>query len=120
MVENENKGMPLMTPTFFDENDPKNPKFINSDTPKNSILEVPYQNPKVTDKTIENIKKYPRFYQNALVRIYLGKIYKDGEFEKKSDRILSTPLPDGIQNQDEISEGKTKKFLKKMGRKFKK
>lgn len=120
MVESKDKGMPLMTPTFFDENDPNNPKFMDSKITKSENLEKPYTHPKVTDKTIENIKKYPRFYQNAPVRIYIGKIYKHGEFKEKSDRILFTPLPGDDQEYNEPQEGKAKKFIRKIGKKFKK
>lgn len=87
---------------------------------QNQNLEKPYPRLKVTDKTIENIKRYPRFYQNAPVRTYLGKIYKDGEFEEMSDRILSTPLPGDDLEHNEPQEGKVKKFIRKIGKKFKK
>ncbi len=42
MIESEDKGIPLMTPTFFDCKDPNNPKFIDSKVTKDKILEVPY------------------------------------------------------------------------------
>ena len=29
MVESEDKGIELMTPTEFDENDPVNPKYVD-------------------------------------------------------------------------------------------
>lgn len=89
-------------------------------SPQNQNLEKPYPRLKVTDKTIENIKRYPRFYQNAPVRTYLGKIYKDGEFEEKSDKILSTSLPGDTQEHNEFQEGRVKKFIRKIGKKFKK
>ncbi|MGN1268679.1 MAG: hypothetical protein ACI4U0_04200 [Candidatus Aphodocola sp.] len=29
MVESEDKGLPLMRPTFFDDKDPSNPKYVS-------------------------------------------------------------------------------------------
>lgn len=33
MVESKDKGVPLMKPTFFEKNDPNNPKYEVGDTP---------------------------------------------------------------------------------------
>lgn len=60
-----------------------------------STLEKNYYVPVITEKTIEGIKRHPKFYLGAPVRVKMGKIYKTGEFEKRSDEVLSRELPGG-------------------------
>ncbi len=60
-----------------------------------NILEKEYPELNITKKTIENIRKHPQLYQNVPVRVAMGKIYTTEEFQKRSDKILSTPLPGG-------------------------
>ena len=47
----------------------------------------------ITDKTIEHIKNNLQMYVNAPVRIFMGKVYTDEEYEKRRKRVLETPLP---------------------------
>ena len=61
----------------------------------NDILEKGYKTPKITEKTIENIKKYPRMYVGCPVRVCMGRIYTTKEFADMSDKVLSKGMPDG-------------------------
>lgn len=58
-------------------------------------IEKEYPKLVINEKTIEGIKRHPEFYLGAPVRFQMGKIYKDGEFEKRSDEVLSRELPGG-------------------------
>lgn len=57
-----------------------------------TILEEEYTLPNIDDKTIEGILNYPQFFRGH-VRTAMGKIYKKGEFEKRSDEVLARKLP---------------------------
>lgn len=57
-----------------------------------SILELNYKLPNIDEKTLEGIKKYPHLFRGH-VRTFMGKLYKSGEFEKRSDDILGKELP---------------------------
>lgn len=48
--------------------------------------------PVINDETIKGILSYPKFFRGH-VRTAVGKIYKTGEFEKRSDRVLGMKLP---------------------------
>lgn len=51
-----------------------------------------YRNPVINDETIRGILSHPKFFRGH-VRTATGKIYKTGEFEKRSDRVLGMKLP---------------------------
>lgn len=59
---------------------------------KSDNLEKSYPPLRINDATIDNILKHPKFYRGH-VRTSIGKIYKTGEFEKRSDEILGKELP---------------------------
>ena len=48
--------------------------------------------PVINDSTIKGILNHPKFFRGH-VRTAIGNIYKTGEFEKRSDRVLGTKLP---------------------------
>lgn len=48
--------------------------------------------PIIDDETIKGILSHPKFFRGH-VRTAVGKIYKTGEFEKRSDRVLGMKLP---------------------------
>jgi hypothetical protein len=62
---------------------------MNNQSP---IFSKEYANPTINDCTIANICNHPAFFRGHL-RTTLGKLYKTGEFEKKSDIIMNTKLP---------------------------
>lgn len=59
---------------------------------KYSILEMDYKVPEINDKTIKEILNHPQKFRGH-VRTSTGRLYKTGEFEKKSDEILTKQLP---------------------------
>ncbi len=54
--------------------------------------EKTYKMPIISDETIKGILKYPKLFREH-VRTASGKIYKTGEFEKRSDRVLGMRMP---------------------------
>ena len=58
-----------------------------------NILNTPWPELVITNKTIEHIKEHPEFYVNSPARVFMGKVYTDDEYEKRRKRILETPLP---------------------------
>ena len=56
------------------------------------ISEKSYNMPVINDSTIKGILNHPKFFRGH-VRTAIGNIYKTGEFEKRSDRVLGTKLP---------------------------
>lgn len=48
--------------------------------------------PIINEETIAGILRHPKFFRGH-VRTATGKIYKTGEFEKRSDRVLGMRLP---------------------------
>ena len=48
--------------------------------------------PLIDDKTIERILQHPRFFRGH-VKTATGKLYKTGEFEKRSDKVLGMRMP---------------------------
>lgn len=77
------------------------------------ILEQDYKYLVITEETREqikkNIEKYPRFYVGAPVRIIMGKIYTDEEYEKRRDEVLSRELPGG--EPEKVKESILRKIL---------
>lgn len=59
---------------------------------KKSIARRSYSIPVINDKTIKGILSHPKFFRGH-VRTAMGKVYKTGEFEKRSDRVLGMKLP---------------------------
>lgn len=59
---------------------------------KKNIPRRSYRIPVINDETIKGILGHPKFFRGH-VRTATGKIYKTGEFEKRSDRILGMRLP---------------------------
>lgn len=57
-----------------------------------AILEQDYRMPNIDEKTIEGILNHPQFFRGHL-RTAIGKIYKEGEFEKRRDEVLARKLP---------------------------
>ena len=51
-----------------------------------------YSMPIINEETIAGILRHPKFFRGH-VRTAAGKIYKTGEFEKRSDRVLGMRLP---------------------------
>lgn len=58
-----------------------------------NILDEEYQRPIVTQETIDFIKSHPEMHANCPIRVQMGNIYTDGEFEKRSNEVLSKELP---------------------------
>ncbi len=63
-----------------------------------NILEEDYPNLVITEDTIEDIKNHHEFYINVPVKVQMGKIYTNEEFQKRSDEILSKELPGSEKN----------------------
>lgn len=59
---------------------------------KKNISRRSYSVPIINDETIKSILNHPKFFRGH-VRTATGKIYKTGEFEKRSDRVLGMKLP---------------------------
>ncbi len=59
---------------------------------KLAVMERNFNAPKITDKTLTDIKNNPKLYRGH-VNTTVGKIYKSGEFEIYSDYILNKKLP---------------------------
>lgn len=59
---------------------------------KKNITGKSYNMPVINDETIKGILNHPKFFRGH-VRTAIGKIYKTGEFEKRSDRVLGMKLP---------------------------
>ena len=57
-----------------------------------NILEKEYPNLNITQKTINEILKHPKFFRGH-VRTFMGKIYTNDDFKKRSDSVLSKKLP---------------------------
>ena len=51
-----------------------------------------YSMPIINEEAIAGILRHPKFFRGH-VRTATGKIYKTGEFEKRSDRVLGMRLP---------------------------
>lgn len=51
-----------------------------------------YKMPLINDKTIKGILSHPSFFRGH-VRTATGKIYKTGEFEERSNRVLKMRMP---------------------------
>lgn len=51
-----------------------------------------YKTPMIDENTIKGILEHPKFFRGH-VRTAVGKIYKVGEFEKRSDKVLGMKLP---------------------------
>jgi hypothetical protein len=51
-----------------------------------------YTMPQISDKTVHGILKHPKFFRGH-IRTSAGKIYKTGEFEERSDRVLGMRMP---------------------------
>lgn len=51
-----------------------------------------YKMPLISAETVKGILRYPRFFRGH-VRTAMGKIYKTGEFERRSDRVLEMKMP---------------------------
>ncbi|MBR1377092.1 MAG: hypothetical protein IJ565_04715 [Bacilli bacterium] len=60
-----------------------------------NIYEKDYPNLVITEDTIKDIKNHSRFYMNVPIKVQMGKIYTNEEFQKRSDKILSRELPGG-------------------------
>lgn len=56
------------------------------------VQEKSYKMPLISAETIKGILRYPRFFRGH-VRTAMGKIYKTGEFERRSDRVLGMKMP---------------------------
>ena len=56
------------------------------------LSETSYSLPVLNDSTIKGILNHPKFFRGH-VRTAIGNIYKSGEFEKRSDRVLGMKLP---------------------------
>lgn len=52
------------------------------------VCEVPL----IDDKTIARILEHPRFFRGH-IKTATGKLYKTGEFEKRSDKVLGMRMP---------------------------
>ncbi len=48
--------------------------------------------PLIDDKTIKGILQHPRFFRGH-IKTATGKLYKTGEFEKRSDKVLGMRMP---------------------------
>lgn len=59
---------------------------------KKQVSEKSYSMPVINDSTIKGILNHPKFFRGH-VRTAIGNIYKSGEFEKRSDRVLGMKLP---------------------------
>lgn len=51
-----------------------------------------FKMPVIKNQTIKNILSHPKFFRGH-VRTATGRIYKTGEFEKRSDKVLGMKLP---------------------------
>lgn len=63
-----------------------------SEQQKRLILEARFASPKVTDASIEDMKASSSLYRGH-VKTSRGDVYRAGEFEKRSDAVLSVKLP---------------------------
>lgn len=59
---------------------------------KKNMSRQSYSMPIIDDEIIKGILSHPKFFRGH-VRTAVGKIYKTGEFEKRSDRVLGMKLP---------------------------
>ena len=59
---------------------------------KRLILEAKFASPKVTGASIEDMKISTSLYRGH-VKTSRGDVYRAGEFEKRSDAVLSVKLP---------------------------
>lgn len=55
-------------------------------------MQKSYRKPSITKNTILGILQHPTFFRSH-VRTMIGNIYNDGEFEKRSNNVLSMRLP---------------------------
>lgn len=88
IIRDTKNGLYLESPYFILERYSEYMIPINK-----SIIEKGYQRPKITQETIDFIKRHPELHMNCPVLYQMGKIYKDGEFEERSDKVLSRKLP---------------------------
>ena len=85
MVESEDKGLPLMRPTFFDDKDPSNPKYVSDfDRYINNFIELVKTNP-------EEAKKQARkaLYETGVIdeNGNLRKIVNDPHIEGRRKKL---------------------------------
>lgn len=59
---------------------------------KKAISKKSFVPPVINDNTINGILSHPKFFRGH-IRTATGRIYKTGEFEERSDRVLGTKLP---------------------------
>lgn len=59
---------------------------------KMAIIEMQFATPLVTEETIEDMKNRPKLHRGH-INTSLGKVYKAGEFESRSDLVLNKKLP---------------------------
>lgn len=57
-----------------------------------AILEAKFISPKITDETIADMRRSPRLYRGH-VKTSRGEVYVAGEFERRSNEVLSIKLP---------------------------
>lgn len=57
-----------------------------------AILEAKFVSPKITDETIADMRRSPRLYRGH-IKTSRGDVYVSGEFERRSDKVLSIQLP---------------------------
>lgn len=67
---------------------------ITEEENKKAILEQPFPQLKITEKTREDVLTHPERYTNCDVRTRMGKFYTDEEYERRIEEILNRPLPD--------------------------
>ena len=60
-----------------------------------SILFQDFDPVKVTEATRQHVLDHPEMYQNCPPRIREGKFYTDDEYERRTEEVLSTPIPGG-------------------------
>lgn len=59
---------------------------------KEPISKKTFKPPVINDDTINGILNHPKFFRGH-IRTATGRLYKTGEFEERSDRVLGTKLP---------------------------
>lgn len=59
---------------------------------KMQILTTPYPTLNITEKTIRDIKANPKFFTGHVLTS-MGKIYTNAQWEKRSNSVLTRPLP---------------------------
>ena len=60
---------------------------------KKNILFKPYPKLNITEKTRENVLKYPLKHLNCDIRVRMGNFYTNDEYEKRRNNVLNKPLP---------------------------